>query len=175
MDQDTTTRQEEPGVCRTCGGFGSGTPAGCPDCGKTGLPETDPARAASIAALRDVAAGYARLADAIEARDTIPAPHPSTITGAYVLLCASSAEEMAAAARALPCNLAKQATEKWFELRGQLAGLEVLLYAARETVCTITGYEDRPVEEIVTPAVRRTVTKPMPVWECAPILAGRPA
>ena len=48
------------------------------------------------------------------------------------------------------------------------------LYAARENVCTITGYEEREVTEVVTPAVTQTVVKPMPVWECAPVLAPRP-
>jgi hypothetical protein len=27
----------EPGVCRVCGNFGSGTPVGCSACGLTGL------------------------------------------------------------------------------------------------------------------------------------------
>jgi hypothetical protein len=139
------------------------------DAGATG---PDPRRAASVAALRDLAAGYAQLADAIEARPDIPAPYPETFGGAYVLLCVQTAGELAAAARALPCTLRKEPTEKYFELHGQLGGLEVQLYAAREKVCTVTGYEDREVEEVVTPAVTQTVVKPMPVWECAPVLAA---
>lgn len=140
--------------------------------------EADPSevarRAASVAALRGLAAGYAQLADAIEAHPAIPAPYLSSFADAYVLLCAGSAEQLAAAARALPCTLRKKADEKYFELHGDLGGLDVQLYAVREKVCTITGYEDREVDEVVTPEVTRKVTRSMPVWECAPILAARP-
>lgn len=132
-------------------------------------------RTASIAALRDLGNGYIKLAAAIEAHEEIPAPHVSSFSGAYVLLCTWSAEELAAAARAMPWTLRKEADEKYFRLHGDLGGLDVQLYAPREKVCTITGYEDREVVEVITPAVTETVTRSVPVWECAPVLAPRPA
>jgi hypothetical protein len=132
-------------------------------------------RAASIAALRDLGAAYIKLAGAIEAHDAIPAPYPSTFRGAYILLCTQTAEELAAAARAMPWTLRKEATDKYLELHADLGGLDVQLYAARGKVCKIVGYEDREVEETVRPAVTEKVTRSMPVWECAPLLAADPA
>jgi hypothetical protein len=88
--------------------------------------------------------------------------------------------EMAAAARAIPCAWAKVAEEgdnpnASMSLHGQLAGLRITLTAYRDVVCTrrVTGTEDREVEEEVTPAVTRKVTKPVEIveWDCGSLLA----
>ena len=138
-------------------------------------PTPDPAaarRAAAIAELRQVAAGYLLLADAMEARPAIPEPYGADRP---LMLCVASAQALAAAARALPCDLAKEAAEKWLNLNGKIAGLHVQLYGTRDKVCTITGYEEVEVEVEITPAVTAKVTRPVPVWECAPVLAAQPA
>ena len=85
-------------------------------------------------------------------------------------------ERMAAAVRALPCAFTKNPTDDWLNLNGQLSGLHIRLYAARDAVCTrrVTGTEEREVEEEVTPAVTRTVTKQVEVveWDCGPVLGS---
>jgi hypothetical protein len=142
------------------------------EAGDVAGPRPDPRRAESIAALRAIADGYARLADAIELHDAIPDPHLSSFEGPRVILYVHDAAALAAAARALPCDLDKVATDEWLKLNGRLGGLRVQLYTDRDAVCAIVGYEDREVEVEVQPAVTEKVTKSMPVWECAPILAA---
>lgn len=128
-------------------------------------------------------AGLRQLADALEAHPELPLPYDGT-TGALTMqfLHDDPRAAMAAAARALPCQLDKVINNYddmpqggYLYLRGKLAGLRVELVTYRDAVCTIAGYEDREVNEVVTPAVVKKVTKPMPVWECAPVLAPRPA
>lgn len=92
---------------------------------------------------------------------------------------------LAAAARAIPCTWRKEATDadergRWpgyFDLYGQLGGLHLKLRAERDVVCTrrVVGTEDREVDEVVTPAVTRTVVRPVEVvaWECDPLMAPR--
>ena len=90
---------------------------------------------------------------------------------------------MAEAARAFPCNWDKKfygsEDNAYVDLVGKLAGVTVELAAYRDVVCerVVTGTEDREVEEVVTPAVTRTVTKPVEVveWRCGSVLAPRPA
>lgn len=135
--------------------------------------EQDPERAAYTAGLR-------QLADALDAHPEIPLPydgHDGPITIQF-LFGADPRAEMAAAVRALPCAWRKDARDdQYFDLNGNLAGLKLHLVAFRDEVCTrrVTGTEEREVEEIVTPAVIRKVTKPVEVveWTCEPILAPR--
>lgn len=130
-----------------------------------------------------VVAGFRQLAGWLEAHPEIPLPYDgpaSPLAWFFYGTDAAAREGIAAVARAFPGPLAKEVVdyadgESRFRLTGSLAGVKVLFSAERDAVCTITGYEDREVEETVTPAVKRTITKPMPVWECAPILAAQPA
>lgn len=63
-----------------------------------------------------------------------------------------------------------------FQVQREFDGIALVAQATRDQVCTrvVTGTEDREVEEVVTPAVTRKVTKPVEVvtWECLPILAA---
>ncbi len=102
----------------------------------------------------------------------------------YFLSGADPRAEMAAAARALPCAWRKRVRDDGdgtgvFKLTGELAGLRVEMTAYRDAVCkrVVVGTEDREVEEVVTPAVTRTVTKPVEIveWECGSLLAPLPA
>jgi hypothetical protein len=60
----------------------------------------------------------------------------------------------------------------YFEMTGEWRGWKIHVSAYRDAVCkrVVTGTEDREVEEIVTPAVTRMVTKPVEIvaWECEP-------
>jgi hypothetical protein len=60
----------------------------------------------------------------------------------------------------------------WHEFAG---GVVLVASADRDQVCTrvVTSVEDREVEEVVTPAVTRTVVKQVEVaeWRCEPLLA----
>jgi uncharacterized protein YbjT (DUF2867 family) len=129
-------------------------------------------RAAYIAGLR-------QLADALEAHPGIPLP--VTEMTIHFMRVDDPRTALAEAARAFPCAWRKRAWtgesgQSYFDLNGRLAGLSLKLSAYRDAVCTrvVTGTEDREVEEVVTPALTRKVTKPVEVveWECSPILAG---
>lgn len=130
-------------------------------------------RAEEIAALRRRIAVFSQLADAAEASPEAPVPY----LGDEILIYAASAEQLAAAARALPCTWTKEATEKWLNLHGEIDGVRIQLYADRGKVCTrrVVGTEDREVDEVVTPAVTRKVTKPVDIveWDCHPIMRDR--
>lgn len=137
-------------------------------------------RAAHIAGLR-------QLADALEAHPEIPLPRTGASGGPPVKLHFLGGPDprgaLAAAARLIPCTWRKEFSEadpdgRWpayLDLRGQLGGLHLELTAKRDDVCTrvVKGTEEREVEEIVTPAVKRRVTRPVEVveWTCAPVLA----
>lgn len=127
--------------------------------------------------------GLRALADVLEDHPEVPLPyhgHGCEISINF-LSGPDPRERLAAAARAFPCDWRKDAWEApdggaaYFDLLGKLHGLRLKLAAYREAVCTrvVTGTEDREVEEVVTPAVTRTVTKPVEVvqWVCAPVLA----
>jgi hypothetical protein len=148
------------------------------------MPAPDP-RAAYIDGLRI-------LTTALEEHPEIPLPlygdRPSSPLTMMIFGDPGDArEQMAAAARAFPCQWDKSTSgdgEKWLNLKGQLGGgLHVELTTYREAVCTrrVTGVEEREVEEEVTPAVTRTVVKTVETyeWDChsilRPALNGEPA
>lgn len=127
----------------------------------------------------DYIEGLRQLAAVLEANPEIQMPISGGISAssALVIRAGDTREDLAAAARAFPCAWAKSTSgdgDQWLDLNGQLAGLHVQLYADREAVCTrrVVGVEDREVEEVVTPAVTRKVTKPVEIveWDCGPIL-----
>lgn len=107
-------------------------------------------------------------------------PEPYVHPGGELHFCFSGRETLAAVRRALGGEeWVKDAREGggggYFELRGKWRGVTVRLSAARDAVCTrvVTGTEDCEVEEIVTPAVTRKVTKPVDIveWVCEPVTA----
>lgn len=133
--------------------------------------------------------GLRQLADVLEAHPEISLPVSSGTTrfGAMSFPCGSgpdAAQAMAAARRAFGSaswtkNVTNSDHGNWLNLAGQLAGLHVELYAARDAVCTrrVVGTEEREVDVQVTPAVteKRTETVEIVEWDCEPILAPRTA
>lgn len=128
--------------------------------------------------------GLRALADVLEGHPEVPLPHDGHADRGLCIMFLSGDDPraaLAAAARAIPCSWRKDASDAagdypaYFDMYGSLHGLKLHLTAYREAVCTrvVTGTEDREVEEVVTPAVTRTVTKPVEVvqWVCAPVLA----
>jgi hypothetical protein len=126
--------------------------------------------------------GLRALADVLEEHPEVPLPYEGASTElTFMFLTGDMRGDLAATARAIPCSWRKggsDATEKYpayFDMRGELHGLRLHLTAFREAVCTkvVKGTEDREVEEVVTPAVTRKVTKPVEIveWECHSILA----
>lgn len=126
--------------------------------------------------------GLRKLADALEATPEVPLPHEGRACAISIYFHDDTPERMAAAARAIPCSWQKQVREyedsAWMDLHGSLDGLTIELTAPRDTVCTrrVVGTETREVEETVTPAVTRKVTKEVDVveWDCGSILSGKP-
>jgi hypothetical protein len=125
--------------------------------------------------------GLRQLADSLEQHDELPLPYEgsASVMTFHFLGGDDPRAAMAAAARALPVAWRKDAMEgegvSYFELKASLAGLSLKLTAYRDAVCTrvVTGTEDREVEEVVTPALTRKVTKPVEVvtWDCGSLLA----
>lgn len=136
-----------------------------------------------MSARDDYIKGLRALADVLENHDEVPLPYDgnSVPISAYFLSAADPRAELAAAARAIPCSFRKSVTEDdkyspgTLKLTGNLHGLRIELVAYRNAVCerVVTGIEERPVEEVVTPAVTRTVTKPVEIveWRCQSILS----
>lgn len=130
--------------------------------------------------------GLRSLADALEASpEALPLPYEGdSVEMTFHFLGGDDPRAaMAAAARALPCNLRKAVKEyndgsAYFHLEGALHGLKVELVAYRDAVCerVVTGTEEREVEEVVKPAETRKVTKQVETveWRCHPVLAARP-
>lgn len=94
---------------------------------------------------------------------------------------------MAAARRAFPCTWEKHFTggenTDWFDLRGELAGLEIELYTPRDAVCERVVTGTREVTEIVkdpevlakVPEIEVTKVIEEVEWRCHPVLATGPA
>lgn len=127
--------------------------------------------------------GLRQLADVLAEHDELPLPYEgnSNAITFHFMFVPDPRAELAAAARALPVSLTKKIRDygedgSYLDLAGQLAGLKFELTAYRDDVCTrrVVGTEDREVEEIVTPAVKRTVTKPVEVveWDCHPVMTA---
>jgi hypothetical protein len=131
--------------------------------------------------------GLRVLASVLEQNENIPLPiqgHSSTLTMMFYGKDEAIREAMAAAARAFPCNWEKRVSgggesSEYFDLLGTLGALRVELTAPRKAVCkrVVVGTEEQEVEEVVTPAVTRKVTKPVEIveWDCGSLLAPRPA
>jgi len=94
-------------------------------------------------------------------------------------------EQMAAAARALPCDWRKSVSNgsegeaSYFDLYGSLAGLKIRLTAYRDAVCTrvVTGVS-QVAEEVPDPEALAAVPKVMitreveeVTWDCGSLLA----
>lgn len=121
-------------------------------------------------------AGLRQLADTLDTNPDIPLPYEGNLCDLNWFLHGGR-DEMAAIARAFPVTWAKRTWgehDTHFELAGKLAGLRLAVNISRDAVCTrvVKGTEDRVVEEVVTPAVTRKVTRQVEVveWECQPLL-----
>ena len=146
---------------------------------------TDATPATGLEAARRAAytAGLRALADVLDKHPEVPLPYAGDLGAIdfYFTSCDDPRAAMAAAARAIPCKWDKRTTANgsFFYLSGHLAGLRIDLTANRDDVCerVVVGVEDKEVEEEVTPAVVRKVTKPVEVveWRCGSVLAPRPA
>jgi hypothetical protein len=126
--------------------------------------------------------GLRQLASVLERNPEVQLPSDGrTLPLAWTFWGGDAREQMAAVARALRCAWQKEVTVEdeefpaYFRMAGDLSGLQVQLTAYRDAVCTrvVTGTEDREVEEVVTPALTRKVTKPVEVveWRCESLLA----
>lgn len=141
-----------------------------------------------VSALReDQRAAYIRglraLADVLEAHPEVPVPYhgnQADITISAFLHSEDPRAELAAAARAFPCNWEKAVRDdgtygSYFDLHGKLHGLSLRLTAYRDAVCerVVTGTRDIEVEEEIRPAETRKVVKQVETaeWVCHPLLA----
>lgn len=95
-------------------------------------------------------AGLRELAGLLEQHPEIPLPFAgSTADAAKVSFGfhgydpAKVRAELAAAVAALPCDLTPEIGDRWIDLKGQIGGLHIRLYASRDDVCTrrVTGIE----------------------------------
>jgi hypothetical protein len=126
--------------------------------------------------------GLRMLAEVLDKHTGIPLPFTGRHSNRMTIRFGGTPEDvaaMAAAAKAFPCSWVKHYSgggehTDWLDLHGQLAGVGIELYAPRDAVCVrvVVGTEDREVDEVVTPAVVKKVTKPVEIvrWECGSIL-----
>lgn len=130
--------------------------------------------------------GLRALADAIEENLALPLPYDGRTNriAFHFLSTADPRAEMAAAARALPCDLRKRVEDygtlgAYLYLDGELHGVKVELVASRNSVCervvTGTHEETRKVKDpealATVPEIEVTETVEDVEWRCAPILA----
>jgi hypothetical protein len=125
-------------------------------------------------------AGLRALADVLERHADLPLPSYGTAEYSPIYLAffgAYAREELAAAARVMPCRLDKDATEKWFNLDGWLHGLRIQLTAVRDAVCervvlgTETVVTTVPDPAVEVPLVEVTEQREIVEWRCGPLLA----
>jgi hypothetical protein len=92
--------------------------------------------------------------------------------------------ELARLARLMPCKLTKNKPgdafgDEYYELRGEIDGVPIELWAKRELVCTKVVTGTRPVTKLVPdPAaamVEVTEEEDIVEWRCDPLLAKNPA
>lgn len=92
--------------------------------------------------------------------------------------------ELARLARLMPCKLTKNKPgdefgDTYYELRGEIDGVPVQLWAKRELVCTKVVTGTKPVTKLVPdPAaamVEVTEEEDIVEWRCDPLLAKNPA
>lgn len=132
--------------------------------------------------------GLRKLADAMEQHPEIPLPyHGKTVPISLMFFdCYADSDNkaaMAAAARALPCTLAKSGDDKYFQMDGTLDGLRIKLSAFREEVCERVVTDTREViEQVPDPEALAAATAAVPLipvtrieetveWVCTPLLA----
>lgn len=125
-------------------------------------------------------AGLRQLADVLEQHPEVPLPfqgHGMALTFSFFRHGDDNRAAMAAAAKALPCQLQKAGSDEYFDLNGKLAGLKIQLTAFRGEVCERVVVGTREVtEEIPDPAAPKViVTKTVEdvEWRCNSLLADR--
>lgn len=132
-------------------------------------------------------AGLRQLADILDAHPEVPLPYDGSSPDygriTFMFLNADNPRaEMAAARRALGVRIEKsdRSDDKYFDLRGNLAGLYFSMSAFRNDVCerVVTGTREVEVEEAdpaavaALPKVKRTVQIEDVEWRCTPLLAS---
>ena len=133
-------------------------------------------------------AGLRVLAGILEADPRVPLPYHGTSGPLtfHFLAGDNPREEMAAAARALPCTWQREVRDygegggAYLDLNGDLAGVKVTLTASRADVCDRAAVSTRPVVRLVKdPALLAgvpLVEVPGEVtdveWRCDPVLAA---
>jgi hypothetical protein len=143
-----------------------------------------PAAVRKTIARRQHTYGLRILADTLDAHDELQLPvEGSDIPLSFYFWDADARARMAAAARALPCKLAKGVRENdseeggYFDMHGSLAGLTIKLTAYRNTVCkrVVTGTRDvtekvkDPEALAAVPEIEVTRTEKTYKWECEPV------
>lgn len=120
-------------------------------------------------------AGLREFADFVEAHPQFEFAIRHT---AFLLPCTFDIDEFPRYVREMGGTRHKDVTDKYFAVSrffGGEDGIELRVYAQRDLVCeqVQTGTRTVEVEEIVTPAITKTVTVEAPVfeWECKSILA----
>lgn len=143
------------------------------------MQDNDTARSAYTAGLR-------QLADILDAHPEVPLPYEGAAIpiSFYFLSGDDPKTTLAAAARAMPCRLDKEAISAggadYFDLNGKLAGLRIKMTAFRKDVCerVVVATREEIVEEpdpeavAALPKVTRTVKVEDVRWECTPLLNG---
>ena len=132
-------------------------------------------------------AGLRAVADFLDEHPEVPLPYlgggaAGSRLPAFSIYLVSGDQKTQLAAIARAMGNAVKAPKKHhdgsesFQVWREFEGVVLFAQAEREQVCrrVVTGTEDREVEEVVTPAVTRKVTKPVEVvtWECLPLLAA---
>ena len=128
--------------------------------------------------------GMRALADALERNTNLPLPYQGSDSAMTMMFLSGDnpRSEMAAAARALPCNWDKKPWESdsatYFDLTGKLDGLRMTLTAFRKDVCERVVTGTREVTETVkdpdalaaVPEIKVTRTVEEAEWVCRPLL-----
>jgi hypothetical protein len=128
-------------------------------------------------------AGLRAIADFLEEHPEVPLPYlgrgaaGSDLPALPIYLVNEDQKaDLAAIARAMG-NAVKAPKRHYdgsesFQVWREFDGIALYAQADRDAVCrrVVTGVEDREIEEVVTPAVTRKVTKPVEVveWDCLP-------
>lgn len=130
-------------------------------------------------------AGLRRLAEIIDTHPELPLPYEGSSSDYgrmtfHFLSAEDPRAELAAARRALGVPLEKKASDdKYFDLRGSLAGLYFTMTAFRKDVCErvvlatreVEVEEPDPLAVAALPKVKRTVKVEDVEWRCTPLLA----
>ncbi|WP_020580151.1 hypothetical protein [Actinopolymorpha alba] len=127
--------------------------------------------------------GLRKLADLLEQHDEVPVPYQgssaSPMTFHFLRSSVDNRAAMAAAVRAFPGRLDKDARSNYFDLSGQLDGLHVTFTAFRNEVCERVVVGTETVTRVIkdaealakVPEVQVTEEVEIVEWRCGSLLA----